>query len=97
LARLKAGIKDLEQKKAVWLWKQRRTEKMVQEERKAGWRRSGDGFAPKKKNDVEKAALREEKWRAERARMERGKMLKARPPPNTQPDKPRRRKRILHR
>jgi hypothetical protein len=93
---LNAGIRDLEQKKAVWLWKRGRTDKVVQEERRAGWRRSGDGLVPKKKNDVEKAALREEKWREEWTRMEREKELKARPPPNTKPEKPRRRK-TLHR
>jgi hypothetical protein len=97
LARLKGGISDLEQKKAVWLWKRVRTEKVVQEERRAGWRRSGDGFVPKKKNDVEKAVLREDKWREEWKRVEREKQVKARPPPGTKPEKPRRRKMALRR
>jgi len=95
LARLKAGIRDLEQKRAVWLWKRGRTEKIVQEERRKGWRRSGDGFVPKRKNDVEKAVLREEEWREEWTRREREKKLKARPPPGTKPG--RRRKMALRR
>ena len=61
----------------MWMWGQKRSEEVVWEERKAGWRRSGDGFHPPKKSAVERAAWAEEKRREERALILKDKLLKA--------------------